>query len=71
MRKGTQELETQLGWGHPTYIQVLRQYRIFLDRTGHAAEAKDIAARLAKLERSQGLAQMASNRLPIGLDQLH
>jgi tetratricopeptide (TPR) repeat protein len=71
MRKGTQELETQLGWGHPTYIQVLRQYSVFLDRTGHAAEAKDIAARIAKLERSPGFAQVASNNLPIGLDQLH
>lgn len=60
MRKGTQELETQLGWGHPTYIQVLRQYGVFLDRTGHAAEAKDIAARIAKLERSPGFAQLAS-----------
>lgn len=70
MRRGTQELETQLGWGHPTYIQVLRQYRIFLDQTGHTADAKDIAARIAKLERSPGFAQMASNHLPIGLDQL-
>lgn len=71
MRKGTQELETQLGWGHPTYIQVLRQYRIFLDQTGHTADAEDIAARIAKLERSPGFAQMASNHLSIGLDQLH
>ena len=71
MRKGTQELETQLGWGHPTYIQVLRQYRIFLDQTGHTADAKDIAARIAKLERSPGFAQMASNHLSIGLDRLH
>lgn len=71
MRKGTQELETQLGWGHPTYIQVLRQYRSFLDRTGRTAEAKDIAARIANLERSPGFAQIAANPLSIGLDQLH
>jgi tetratricopeptide (TPR) repeat protein len=70
MSKGTQELETQLGWGHPTYIQVLRQYRLFLDRTGHTAEAKDIAVRIAKLERSPGFAQIASNHMSIGLDQL-
>jgi len=71
MRKGTQELETQLGWGHPTYVQVLRQYSVFLDQTGHSTEAKDIAARVAKLKRSPGFAQMASNHLSIGLDRLH
>jgi tetratricopeptide (TPR) repeat protein len=71
MRKGTQELETQLGWGHPTYVQVLRQYSVFLDQTGHSTEAKEVTARVAKLERSRGFAQMASNHLSIGLDRLH
>ena len=71
MKKGTQELETPLGWGHPTYVQVLKQYRIFLDRMGHTSEAKDVAARIAKLERSPQFAQTASNRLSTGLDQLH
>ena len=71
MRKGTQELETQLGWGHPTYVQVLRAYSVFLNGTGHTAEAKEITARIAKLERSPGFARMASNHLSIGLDQLN
>jgi hypothetical protein len=71
MRRGTQELETQLGWGHPTYVQVLRQYSVFLDQTGHSTEAKDIAARVATLKRSPGFAQMASNHPSIGLDRLH
>lgn len=71
MSKGTQELEAQLGWGHPTYVQVLRQYSIFLNQTGYSMEAADIAAKIARLERSPGLAQTASNRLSIGLDQLH
>jgi tetratricopeptide (TPR) repeat protein len=71
MRKGIQELDTQLGWGHPTYIQVLREYRIFLDRTGHTAEAKDIAARIGKIERSPGFRETAANHLSIELDQLH
>jgi tetratricopeptide (TPR) repeat protein len=70
MRKGTQELETQLGWGHPTYVQVLRQYSMFLNRTGHTADALDIATRIAKLERSPGFTQVASNQFSLGLDQL-
>jgi tetratricopeptide (TPR) repeat protein len=71
MRKGTQELESQLGWGHPTYVQVLKQYSMFLNQTGHSTEAKDIGAKIAKLERSPGFAQMASNHSSIGLDRLH
>jgi tetratricopeptide (TPR) repeat protein len=71
MRRGTQELETQLGWGHPTYLQVLEQYSAFLDQTGHSTEAKEIAAKIAQLERSPGFAQMASNPLSIGLDSQH
>ena len=71
MRKGTQELETQLAWGHPTYVQVFRQYSVFLDQTRQTTKAKDIAARIATLERSPGFAQMASNHLSIGLDRLH
>ena len=71
MKNGTQELETQLGWGHPTYVQVLRQYIVFLDQTGHSTEAKDLGAKVAKLERSPGFAQKASNHLSIGLDRLH
>jgi len=71
MRKGTEELETQVGWGHPTYVQVLKQYSMFLNQTGQATEAKNIAAKIAKLERSPGFAQEASNHLSMGLDQLH
>jgi hypothetical protein len=71
MRKGTQELETHFGWGHPTYVQVLKQYSMFLNQTGHSTEAKDIGAKITKLERSPGFAQMASNHPSIGLDRLH
>ena len=71
MRKGTQELSIQLGWGHPTYLRALRQYRIFLTQAGHTTEAEEIRARIAKLERSPGIAQVESARVPMGLDRLH
>lgn len=71
MRQGTHELSTQLGWGHPTYVQALKQYRTFLTGTGHTSEAEDIAAQIAKLERSSTLAPATSDTVPIGLDQLH
>ena len=71
MRKGTEELETQLGWGHPTYVQALKQYSMFLNQTAHPAEGEAIAAKAAQLERSTGFAQMASNHSSIGLSELH
>jgi tetratricopeptide (TPR) repeat protein len=50
MEKGTQILTAQLGWGHPTYIQAMNQYRAFLAEQGHTTEAKEIAAKLTSLQ---------------------
>jgi tetratricopeptide (TPR) repeat protein len=52
MKNGIQELETQIGWGHPTYLSALRQYKSFLMRNGHTTEATAIEAKLSHLERS-------------------
>jgi len=71
MRKGTQELSTQLGWGHPTYLRALRQYGIFLTQAGRTTEADEVRASVAKLERSPGIARVESTQVPMGLDQLH
>jgi tetratricopeptide (TPR) repeat protein len=68
MKNGTQELSTQLGWGHPTYLQALKQYGIFLNQAGHTTEAEEIGARIAKIEKAPGFAQVQSNRVPGGLD---
>ena len=71
MRNGTQELSIQLGWGHPTYLRALRQYGIFLTQAGHTTESGEVWARIAKLGRSAGIAQVESTQFPMGLDQLH
>jgi tetratricopeptide (TPR) repeat protein len=71
MRKGTQELSIQLGWGHPTYLGALRQYRIFLTQVGHTTEADEVRDRIANLERSPGIARVESAQVPMGFDQLH
>lgn len=52
MKNGLQELETQIGWGHPTYLSALRRYKSFLMRNGHTAEARVIEAKLSQLEKS-------------------
>lgn len=71
MRNGTQELSIQLGWGHPTYLRALRQYKIFLTQAGHTTEADEVSARIAKLEKSPEIAQVESTQVPTALDQLH
>ncbi len=70
MRSGTEEMATQLGWGHPTYLRALKSYRTFLSETGHTSEAQEVAARIAKLETPQTRAQAGSDNLPIGLGLL-
>ena len=67
MKNGTQELSTQLGWNHPTYLQALRQYRTFLDQAGNTTEAEEVGARIAKLER---VPRLKSNGVSNVLDQL-
>ena len=52
MKSGTSEMETQLGWGHPTYIAALKQYRTFLSQRGAMAEAEELTARISALEKS-------------------
>ncbi len=52
MSRGTQQLSTKLGWGHPMYVRAMRQYGMFLAQAGHASEAEEIRARIAKFENS-------------------
>lgn len=52
MKRGIDEMEPQLGWGHPTFIAALKQYRSVLAATGKTAEADEVAVQLARVERS-------------------
>lgn len=70
MRAGTTEMEGQFGWGHPTYVAALRQYRSFLAQRGEAAEAEELGVRIARMERSSQTAAMKSDTALIGLSQL-
>lgn len=70
MRRGTEELSVQLGWGHPTYLRALKQYRIFLTKAGHTTEAYEISARIARLEKSPA-GRVQSAPVAMGFDQLY
>lgn len=52
MKTGIEEMKTQIGWGHPTYVAALKAYRSVLMRTGRSDEASEVAKSIAKLEGS-------------------
>lgn len=60
MKSGAAGLETQLTWGHPTFIALMTQYGIFLEQAGQLQEAAAVRAKLARLEASVTADQLAS-----------
>lgn len=50
MKSGTSAMEAQLGFGHPTYLAALAQYREFLEQTGDLAGAAAVRAQLARIQ---------------------
>jgi hypothetical protein len=70
MKVGTDELESQLGWGHPTYVAALKQYERFLRQNGQTAEALEVGARIAGFEKGRKAASSDTARVALSLDQL-
>lgn len=54
MKTGIDEMKTQLGWGHPTYVAALKEYRAVLVKAGRGEEADEVGESVAKLERASG-----------------
>jgi hypothetical protein len=52
MKSGIDEMQQQLGWGHPTYIAALKQYQSLLSQIGNNAEAEEVNRRIALLKPS-------------------
>jgi tetratricopeptide (TPR) repeat protein len=52
MTDGVHKLATVIGWGHPAYLQTLRQYRAFLVETKRRDRAQQVLAEIEKLDRS-------------------
>jgi tetratricopeptide (TPR) repeat protein len=52
MGRAIGEMEKDMGWGHPTYLAALKQYRILLNQLGRDSEAEEIGERIAKLEQA-------------------
>ena len=70
MKCGIDEMKTQLGWGHPTYIAALKEYRAVLVKTGHGEEAGEVGESIAKLEHASGNARNAGAVGLLGMNAL-
>jgi len=70
MKTGTSELESQLGWGHPTYIAALKQYHAFLIENGEPAAALQVGATIAGIKQNQQARPQGAARVALSFDQL-
>jgi tetratricopeptide (TPR) repeat protein len=50
MREGTAIMKEQLGWGHPVYLNALRQYALFLNKSKREEDAKMVEAEIRRAE---------------------
>jgi len=66
MKSGTEQMEAQLGWNHPTFVTVMQQYEAFLVVTHRDAEAAEVREKLARFAGEKAVAQTshASASLP-------
>jgi len=60
MKSGTEGMEAQLGWRHPTFITAMQQYEGFLVVTRRNFEAAEVHEKLARFAGMQTVAQRAS-----------
>jgi tetratricopeptide (TPR) repeat protein len=50
MEQGTAIMKEQLGWGHPAYLNALRQYALFLRKSQRSEEAKTVEHEIRQAE---------------------
>ncbi|HEY4358044.1 MAG TPA: tetratricopeptide repeat protein [Acidobacteriaceae bacterium] len=63
MRAGVNGVESELGWGHATYVSMLQEYETFLKERGRMAEAAEIEVKRAHLASRDSRGDvLASNR---------
>ncbi len=67
MKRGIDEMQQALGWGHPTYIAALKQYRNVLAQTGSSAQVEEVNQRIALLEASSKMAGQPEKSSSFGI----
>jgi tetratricopeptide (TPR) repeat protein len=48
MKSGTEQMEAQLGWSHPTFVTAMQQYGAFLVVTHRDAEAAEVREKMVR-----------------------
>jgi len=48
MKSGTEQMEAQLGWSHPTFVTAMQQYEAFLVVTHRDAEAAEVREKFVR-----------------------
>ena len=64
MSQGVAKLAVDMGWGHPKYVGVLRQYRAFLVDTKEPGKAQQITAEIDRLSNPGNSFAVASGSVP-------
>jgi hypothetical protein len=67
MKRGIDEMGLQLGWGHPTYVAALKQYKSVLVATGSLAEAHEVDERIAELGHRAGSVEARTAEVQLGV----
>jgi hypothetical protein len=70
MKSGIDEMQQQLGWGHPTYVAALKQYRSSLIQAGSKGEAGEVDRRIALLEQASRSGERLEKSGLMGIDSM-
>lgn len=71
MKTGIDVLNSQFGWGAPSYLPVLRMYAKYLHETRNVAEANEVNQRIQQAESVVSVGQLQSNPAVFGFAGLH
>ena len=50
MKRGVERMKVDLGWGHVIYVNSMREYALFLRRSGHVEEASSAQSEVRRAE---------------------
>lgn len=68
MARGVNTLATQIGWGHPTYLRTLQQYKTFLLETKQHGKAAQVTAEIEKLDNSKNAFTVTAGNMTTARD---
>jgi hypothetical protein len=71
LERGTAQMNTQLGWGHPVYLKALRCYAQFLHENRQVEAANVVERRIRQAEAVVDVHSIQTAQGMFGFDGLH